>query len=455
MAVVDLQHARQLKLDREVGSNLDEYAVGSVMFSKENRDDLRVVSDIEVPTPADLDRLLDTGGIAQSLGLAITLPTRSAPRRLCPVDVPPKQVEELTDMLTRSSTGGGMSTSLETIVGQLSTAYALRRTYMEKVIIHDRGRFVYKKVAWRPPASCQVVQDKKSGDIVGFEQTVAEKPEPVLIERPYALVYVHGEDRKPIRGVSRLKVAYDCWVIQQKIEFLWWLYLENYAMPRTVIWGKNEDGARDAATVLAKLRSNGVVGIPVNWAEKMDSLPVAPGGSSEYANAIKFLDSRASRSVLMGFLGLPDHAASGTGSYALSKDQSDFALQLLTGFANETATCVTKDLIADLSRLNYGRSAPVPPFEIGPLSPETVDMALNLLKEWATVPNLRVPDGFVEDLTMEAARRLGLNQDKVKKDIEENRAKRLAAAQTITEAETSGAAAAADVGYDIVAGGGQ
>lgn len=441
-----------LKFDQEKGSNLDRYVAGAVQFGRGRRDPrTRVYTDYEYPSPQQLQQMLDSnlGGTGRSLDLVITLPVQSAPRKVCTTDVPTGIVDHVHNSLGRPTADGGMLTPMDTVVAQLTEAYVFRRSYAEKVFTESDGRVVYGDIAHRPAVDCDVLQDAKSGRITGFQQTLSNTPEPVTIEKPYGLVYVHGAARKPITGVSELKVAYECYLSQKKVEFLWFLYLENYSMPRTVVWGKNEDGARDAAQLVSMLRSNGVAGVPVSMAEKMEHLPVGTGGSGEYQNALSWLDSRAARSVLASFLELPGKATSGTGSYALSKDQSDLFLRLLTGFAKETAACITNDIVADLVWPNFGRGTPVPPFEIGPINPDDANVSLDLLKMMATAPSLRVPDAFVDDLVMEVARQLGMDLDKIRRAIEDKSAQLVNEASTAAGAETAPVAAAVDIGYQF------
>jgi hypothetical protein len=234
-----------LKFNQERGSSLDRYATGAVQFGRNRNPNLRLYVDYEYPSIRHLQGMLDDGGVGRSIELALTLPVTSAPWELCSNDTPAKQVDELTQSLSRPTANGGMSTPMDLIIAQLTSAYTFRRSYMEKVVDYVDGRYAYKKVAYRPASDCSPVQDKNTGDIVGFEQQTVDSPEPVFIEKPYALVYVHGAHREPVRGVCELRVAYDCYLSQKKVEFLWFLYLENYSMPRTVVWGKTNDGARE------------------------------------------------------------------------------------------------------------------------------------------------------------------------------------------------------------------
>jgi hypothetical protein len=442
-------------LNGEVGSIFD-LLKGDLVFDE--FDDGKIF-DVGEPTVRDFEEMLDADGNARKLEQVLTLPIRAARWSIKGDTGTDDVVTFVQEALSRPMTEGGMRTPMEDIIGQMTSAFTFRRAYFEKVLKRWGNRVIYDKVAYRPPATCIMLRDWKSGDLKGFKQEKqlshdlanVDDDGYLKIKPQYAMVYIHGTHRAPVRGLSDLTVAYNCYVTKQKVKFLWFTFLESQMLPRTIFHATGDDAAKQGAKVIASLKNAGVAGIPKSWGDKVTQLSVAGQGAAEFRNALNWLDSEASGSLLAGFTDLTSKAVDGMGSYALSKDQSDLFLRLLTGYSNELSSCLTNYMIADLVRYNFGFDTPVPRFEVGPLNPDDVKMSLDLLKTLIPTPDANVPRAFINDLVMEVGRVLDMDLDTLRVSIEERERELSEQAKTDRLVQLAGVVAAADVGTEAVA----
>jgi len=433
-------------LEKELGSIYDLYDGDLVIGQLTDGE----IWDHREPTAIDFANMFRKDGKAESLARVLTLPIRSANWTINPVEGRNDINDFVTDALTRPKTDGGMCTPMGQVLAQMTTAFWNRRAHFEKVYKRDGLKVVYDKIAFRPATTCNLIRDPQNGDLLGFKQEVLGVPERVDIRFPYSVVYVHGADRDPVLGKSDFDVVFQCYELKQKVKYLWYTYLEAQALPRTVVRGRGAVNTKKAVQVIAALKSNGVAGVPSDWIENLDFLQVSGSGAGEFRAALASLDSEAATSLLAGFTELGAAAKDGTGSFALSKDQSDFFLQLLGAYAKDLSSCATEQIIADLVRFNFGPGSPVPQFSVGPLNPDDINTSLDLLKTIAVAPQVNLPDAFIYDLVMQIGTFLGMDLVKLETSIAERKKKLEELAKTEQQAMLAGPSAAASTGVAAV-----
>lgn len=376
----------------------------------------------------NVDEMLRRDGKARSIEQALTLPLRSAPWSIDAVEGDRGEAEFIREALTRPANSGGMSTPLELVLAQATSACLYRRAFFEKVFKIEDGRVVYDKLAFRPAATCKYLYDKRDGAFKGFSQYVgdehpgADEAGRVTIRPERAFVFVYGQHRRPVEGVSDLETVYSLYEAKQKVRFLWFVFLENQTMPKGVAKDESSDpnAANKLARKVATLKGGGVVGI--SQGQSLTPYETSNAAADAFRDAIRFLDSEMSGSVLAGFTDLAGAAASGRGSFALSSDQSDLFLQSRQAALVELASAFTGFALADLCRWNFGQSSAVPRFKFGPLLPEHADKALTMLQELAGQERPLVPQEFIDMLIEKVAAYLGLDVDVVAKAIRERQA---------------------------------
>jgi len=409
------------------------------------------------PSVGQFQEMLDMDGKARSLEQVLCMPLIKAGWHIEPDTETKDQTTAswVQEMLSRGANDGGMSTPMDTVVAQMTSAFTNRRSYHEKVWkVTPDNEVMYDKIAWRPPDTCTVLRHTVTGDLIGFTQIVFGKETQVAINNPYAHVYVHGQHRNPVKGISDLTVCYRNYRTKEKLKFLWYTFLEVMSLPRTVVLANGDANAKKAAQAIAALKNAGVAGLPADWIKEIHQLNVSGQGASQFHSAIAYLDADSSLSVLAGFTDLPSRATgaatgSATGSYALAQASSDFFLEMLTAYSVELSTCVTNQIVTDLVRYNKGATVRVPQFTINSLQEPDVQQAATLLQSMATASNINVPMDFVYQLMTTIASELNLNMDELQTAIDEQEAKYGQEAPNQQAASGAPLAAATDVGFQV------
>lgn len=427
MAVTDLTHL----LGKEEGSafDLDSAVFGSFndggVFNYENTGFVRDMRDMLIGEAPDAK--------AQTLEQVLSLPIRQAPFYINQGRSSKKVYDRIHRIMTSPANNGGMTTPMNLIIAQMCNAFIYKKAFFEKVWVEDeQGPGVkYGKVAFRPPSTCAIERDLKTGSFRGFRQMPIrlEDTDEKRFDPRRAFVYIHGTHRDPMEGVSDLTVTQWCYKTKQKIRFLWYQFLEGQALPKTVVKADDETEATAAAKKIIGLRSGGVVGVSSRIST--DVLESSGRGAAEFKAAMQWLDAEASSSVLAGFTDLGAAATGGTGSFALSKDQTDFFLMSRQATAKEMQDYINQYLIADLVFWNFGPNEIAPLFQFGPISQDDAASSVALLQATAQTPvNQSVlPQEFFDELTLRVAGFLELDVvtvreglDRARKEAEEQAA---------------------------------
>ena len=168
-------------------------------------------------------------------------------------------------------------------------------------------------------------------------------------------------------------------------------------------------------------RSSGIAGFPRDpqGAKTFDVLASDGKGAGQFAEALSFLETWQTASVLAGFTGLSSLAAMGRGSLALSQDQSAFFLKSRQAISLEIAESITHEVLAPLVALNFGAGASYPRFEFGALTDEAGSLLVGLFQAMAVAPTLTVPTGILDIITERVATYLNLDVSAVTSIVQE------------------------------------
>lgn len=406
----------------------------------------------------DVETMLRQGGQPSSVEQALSLPIRQANLTIEPPKEDKGQTEFVRNVLYSSGQQRGMRPDITQIVAQMTFAIAVMRTYHE-VVWEKRpdGRFGYKQVAWRPPATCEMIRDRKSGALRGFRQYVDMETADeirraggavetarlgdssfdelgfVRIPANRAVLHLNGQHRDPISGVSDLEVTHWAWRLQQKILLMWATFLDGASMPKIAAYGDSEPDAKANAAAIASLRGSGVIGLQRDASRpdgKVFEVIQHDGkGAGEFRAMIQYLEQQMSHSVLAGFLDLTSNASEGIGSYALSADQKGLFLTSRQAAAKEIANSVTDQLIAPLVRVNFGSDAAVPRLRFEKMSEDQSEKAMDMLQQLGSASNLSVPGSFIDLLIERVGQYLELGDEKIEEMIRDGVRERAAKAE--------------------------
>ena len=415
---------RKALLGEEIGTQFD---VGQRLFAYYGEGD---VFDYGEWTARDMKAMFKRDGQCSAIEMVLTLPIREADYTIEPAKGDQGEAEFVHSVLMTPDTEGGMHTTPHELVGQVTSAQVFRRSFFETTWkIRDKdGKIVLNKIAFRPPATCTARYNSRTGSPNGFRQQVwmfgqageffnrahSKVPGYVDIPKLRSYVYTHGRHREPLTGVSEMDIAYWCFQTKMKLLYLWYHFLENQAMPRTIVYGNDPNEAATRADDIASLKSSGVVGLvhPEAGQKAFEVIPSTDSGTF-FKEALGFLEQWQIGSVLAGFMGLTGAATGGRGSYALSQDQSSFYLKSRQAVAKEIAESITFDVIKPLVALNFGPDANFPKWKFGPLQDEQIQALLTLFGQMAAAPVLHVPLPVFDLITERMASILQLDVDQV------------------------------------------
>jgi len=405
--VVDITHL----LDREDGSAFDH---DTMLFNAYNEG---AVFNYDRGSISELNAMFERDGKAETLRQVLTLPIRQAPWTIRKGPAESSAVELVERVLSNPANNGGMSTPMGLIIAQMCQAIVYRKTYFEKVFTERDGKIIYDKLAWRPPQTCAIVRDPKNAAFKGFKQQPIrlEDTEEIEIPPQRAFVYIHGTDRNPLEGKSDMDITYWAYITKQKIRFLWYQFLEGQSLPKTIVRARTETDANRAAQKIIQLKQGGVVGM--TDAITTDVLESSGKGADQFKAALQWLDAEASGSVLAGFTDLGAAAVGGTGSFALSKDQTDFFLMSRQAVARDMADALNQFVIPDLVHYNFGPDARSPEIEIGPITQDDASLAIGLLQAVSVTESPVLPREFYSELIERVAGFLELNTAKVREGL--------------------------------------
>lgn len=410
----------------ELGSSFDwEVLIGNY--------DAGTVFQYEQGLQRDFQQALDTDGKFQSVENLLVFPIVAAPYEIVGTKGDTGQAEKIREILTAAPYEGGMKVPMDILILQMTGAMTFKKAFFEKVIVlrESDGLYGYDKIAWRPPETCELALDAKTGEYRGFRQRKIsyEFNTPVTSDFGYvnmpmerAFVYIYGSWRDPIEGISAMQVPYWCFTTKRRLMYLWYQFLETTSLPKTTVSNQDEAKAIRDARRVATLKSRGVIGLGSD--STLGTLESAGHGATQFVEAISYLDSMMSQSILAGFMDLSSMASQGKGSFALSEDQSKLFLRTRRIVAWDMARQFNEQVIAPLCRWNFGRTAPCPKMVFGPMSEAneaTVVEAFNAMLTAATTSTsaggIPVPDDFFDMLTVRVANILELDTEKVQDAI--------------------------------------
>lgn len=429
VAFPDLKPATRRDLMRgELGTEFDR----TQMFGSYMNGD---IFDYGTITARDYATMLTRDGQAQALESVLTLPIRQASRAIEPGKHDAGEAELCHSVLMAPATSGGMKTPMQDVIGQVTSAQIFKLAFFEKCwhVREEDGAVAYDKLAYRPPATCELKRDARTGAMDGFRQSVwqfgvqlqpkqsQQFPGYVEIPRVKSFVHVNGKHRQPLTGTSELELCH--WVHQTKLKllFLWYQFLEQQSLPKVIVYGQDQREANAKADDIASLRSSGVVGFARDpqGAKSFELLEASGKGADQFASALSFLETWQTASVLAGFTGLSSLAAMGRGSLALSQDQSAFFLKSRQAISLEIAESITHEVIAPLVTLNFGPGASYPRFEFGALTDEAGGLLVGLFQAMAVAPALTVPTGILDIITERVATYLNLDVSAVTEIVQQ------------------------------------
>lgn len=259
------------------------------------------------------------------------------------------------------------------------------------------------KIAWRSPRTIERWDlDPQTGAIKSVNQLVnGDLRRYVDIPGEFLLVFSNEKEGDNYEGVSALRPCYGPWIRKNTYLKLMAVGIEKFAVPTPymeVPEGKEESNEfTRAQRMLENYTSHQkqYLLIPAGW--KLDFASPSNFDASKVRDAIDKENNEMAQAFLENFLEL---GQSGSGSYALSNDLSDFFLLGIEHVAKQICETFNRVLIPDLIKLNFGPQENYPQLTVSGIKDKPG-------KEYAEILDLLVgakivnPDKDLEENTRE------------------------------------------------------
>lgn len=410
---MDKSNRKKPELDKQAGSAVSQYAKTYQKYLT------KTSGGVDGLTPEDFARFRAKDGTFMALTNLLTLPIIAsdwaieADELRDPSGV---QAEDVRNALQRPPEEGGMSTPFHLVIADM-----LRSTYegwrgFEKVFtLSPEGKVVYRKIVSYPSSTLRIDMDDKGG-FDGFTQYIDN--EPVKIDRWRSLLVTNGKERDWLKGESMLVAAVSHYYEKQKFYYLGGLQAQAYAMPARVGKIVQKDAAQKQENlddVAQKLQDstdlNAAVVLPYGY----DLAEVNASGRSSMIEFINHHDRQMALSVLAQFLML---GASSTGSFALSKDQTDLFNFVIKSIKNNLEYHINAYVIPDLTRFNYATPS-FPKIKFADLTDSTMGILEETFKLIVGKRDGIITDEFAKKIVEKVAIQLGIDLDEIKETVDD------------------------------------
>lgn len=364
--------------------------------------------------PSDFERMRKTDGTAMALYNILTLPILASTWDVeADEDADPDgaQANFVKESFELAPERGGMTTPFPIVLADMLRATVEGYRFFEKVhTLSPDGQIVYKKLASYDATSLTLDQDDRGGfDGASQKALIGDSLEGVKIPVAKSFLFTYRKEINNLEGESAFVAAYKHFEEKKKLYYLGNLQAQSAAIPARI--GKTGEGAQNAtqskidevAEALSDLvELNSAIVLPfgfdvetVNSTTKVDIMPLINHHNTEMA-----------RSVLAHFLMLGD---SSSGSWALSKDQTDLFTLSLKGLMTNIEYHINSYLIPDLTEYNFAKPS-YPRFKFSQLTDTAVGLVAEAFQKILDRTPEGVPDYMIEGIVDKMALQLGIDK---------------------------------------------
>ena len=331
--------------------------IGSITRSLFNRlSDTEYLSTLTWPNSiTTYDKMRRSDAQVQALLYCMELPIRSTRWYVEPYDKNNPKDVQIAEFIEENLFSGppvGMTIHWDDFLRLALLMLPFGHSVFEKVYeVDSRGYAKWRKFAERPHETIKDFKYDERGGPMHVEQYVAGAS---FVEIPIdnCLIFTHRKEGGRLHGIPILRAAYKHWFIK---DFL--LKITNIGIERnhvgTPVCGlpdsPQEGDKEEAQKIVQNLRSGETAGVvrPAGFTLDMfEGKRVA----IEVLPYIRYQDEMIAKAGLAQFL---QAGTGGTGSFALSKDQSDFFLMSLSAQANYICDTINSYAIPQLVDYNW------------------------------------------------------------------------------------------------------
>ena len=350
-----------------------------------------------------ITRMLKSDATIKAIHLVITLPLESA-RWSIDIDEDAqdedREIMDIVDNMIFHEMTIPWQDTLRQILSFLPYGFSV----FEKVWARDdkRNIVVLRKLAPRLQKTIKKWFTDDTGGLSGVEQrayyTTGNKTiyKTVVLPVDKIAVFTYRQDGSDFEGNSILRSAYKHWFIKDKLYLIQAIGLERHALGIPIITlprGASPDDKEYAKKIVKSWRAHEEAGAVFPEGVKVDNIS-GPMQSQVLKQAIDHHDAEIAKSVLAQFIQLGTGGQSG--SWALSKDQSDFLLMTLNGIAQYVCDRWTEYVIKPFVKMNWGERQFYPKMKCEEIAKSNNMETLQAIQQLASM-QIIVPDGKMEE----------------------------------------------------------
>ena len=270
-----------------------------------------------------------------------------------------------------------MNTELNTVVKQMTAAILWGFNVHEIMYdVNEDGKLVVTDLV---PIHIKTLQREpfvydEEGELIAIHQEYNGHVDDIPINKVLLYSYNSLYDEKEGHGL-----LYDFLpIVEDKENLMDWLmtFAEKNGSP--TLYGKTDNPtSRDELLNAFDDVADGTTGIAIGMNDEVGVLESSHKGET-YFSTLSYKDNQIFRRMFLGNLLLGDNSQ--TGTYAQSKTQFDFTMQVYDGILEEIANIFQEQLINNLVEFNYGKGVKAPVISFDKFTSGDMEKLFNIIK---------------------------------------------------------------------------
>lgn len=334
-----------------------------------------------------------TDGTVNAVLSALKLPVLTAEKMIESADAEDERQNEIAEFIRWNlfdKLEGGFDAFLQEAMCYLDFGFY----YFEKVYEIKDGMVTLKKLAPRLPSAHYLWVMQKNLEVPGITQFLPtyKNGQNITPEIPMTklVLFTNKKEGDNYEGTSILRSAYKHWYYKENLYRIDGVKHERGAGILTIglPGGSTDTDKSDAQEIGRRFKLNEqayVIKPSKEW--EVDLLTKGFGDQGDaLMQSVAHHNRQITANILAMFL---DLGANSTGSYALSKDQTDFFQLSLKAITTYVATVLNEQLIKEMVVLNFGEQKSYPQLRFGKIG--SIDYA-----EMSTALNTLVTAGLIK-----------------------------------------------------------
>ena len=271
-----------------------------------------------------------------------------------------------------------MDIEIQTLVKQMTPAILWGFNIHELLFdINPDGKLIVKNavpIHIRTLQNKPFIYDNDTGELISIHQQVNNVDVEIPVNK--ILIYSYNSLYDEHEGHGLLHDFLP--IVEDKENVMNWLmtFAERNGSP--TLYGKTSSStSRDQMLMAFDDIADGTTGLTIGSDEEVGVLESSHRGET-FFSILQYKDNQIFRRMFLGNLLLGDNSQ--TGTYAQSKTQFDFTLQVYDGILEEIANVLQEQLINPVVEFNYGPDVNTPIFSFDKFTSGDMEKLFNIIK---------------------------------------------------------------------------